>query len=113
MHDCGEPTDNFMNKMDVLVEECSHTANSVTKQNLELVACHTKCVLFFGLKVDEEIAKSSVTFLKIFQEFIKNAVDCMPPEEKKRGAGRATKGGASSLPSGPPAGGMNAFMAEI
>jgi hypothetical protein len=35
----------------------------------------------------------------------------MPPEEKKRGAGRAK--GAASTVSGPPAGGMNAFMAEI
>jgi len=49
-------------------------------------------VLFWGLKVDEEVAKSSVTFLKVFQEFIKNAVDCMPPEEKKRGGGRAKTG---------------------
>lgn len=74
------------------------------------MSTHTKCVVFFGLKPDEEVAKSSVTFLKIFQDFIKNAVDAMPPEEKKR-KGKANAGRATATD--PPGGNMMAHMAEI
>jgi len=53
-----------------------------------LLANHTKCVIFYGLKPDEELAKDSPKYLQVFQEFIKNCDESMPPEEKKRGAGR-------------------------
>lgn len=100
-----------MSTMEVKIDEACKESDECQKKKEEIFATHTKCVIFFGLKPDEEQAKSSVTFLKVFQEFIKNAVDAMPPEEKKkRGAGRAT----APLPSsGPPGGGMMAHMAEI
>lgn len=107
----GEDHDNFMDLASAEIQKCEEKANAVQKQKEELLARHTKCVVFYGLKPDEELAKDSELYLKGFIAFFKNAVECMPPEEKKRGGGRPA--GASSASAGGAAGGMMAHMAEI
>lgn len=83
----GEPEDKFMKTFTAQCDLAEGQANNYAKKKEELFMKHEKTCELFGLKPDSEECKDTPIFLKNFQDFFKNVVECLPPEEKKRGAG--------------------------
>ena len=91
-------------ELTIIDKKCS----DLIKKKDGLVTKHEDTVKFFGLKMTDEIAKESKTFLKVFMDFFEQCEKALPAEEKKRG-GKATGVRSSVAPQG---GGM-ASMADI
>lgn len=111
----GEDEDRFIKTFNSLCDIGDGEANSYVKKKEELFMKHKKTCELFGLEADSEECKDTPIFLKNFQDFFKNVVECLPAEEKKRGAGASRPGAAKKSESKPGSGGvdMMAAMREI
>jgi hypothetical protein len=85
-----QPEDLFTEKMDCELTIIEKKCIDYAKKKVSLIAKHEETVKFFGMKMTDEVAKESKTFLKIFSDFFEQCEKALPAEEKKRGGGRAT-----------------------
>lgn len=107
-----EPEDKFTKFMESAVKNGETEANDFAKKKEEIFLYHDRTCELFGLDPKDEQCSKSPIFLKCFQDFFKAVVECLPPEEKKRGAAARPKAAqaAKTAIANAEGGGMMAHM---